>query len=135
MIPTEKLIELLNTESSLETILEQIPNVDFVSYLEACMKKQNMEKKDVIHQTNMQENYAYQICSGAKKGSKDKIVQLALAMHLDLHDTDNLLSLSDNGKLYAKVKKDSILIYAISHRYTVQKTNELLFAHGLDILE
>ena len=135
MISTTQLITLLNQNTPLENILEVIPDLDFVSYLEACMEKKGLKKSEVIAQTNMQKNYAYQICNGTKKGSKDKIIQLALAMHLDLHDTNNLLSLSNNGLLYAKVKKDAILIYALQHHYNLFKTNELLIAQGFDALD
>ena len=106
-----------------------------VSYLEACLEKKDLKKSEVIEKTNLQKNYAYQICNGTKKGSKEKIIQLALAMHLDLHDTNNLLSLSNNGLLYAKVKKDAILIYALQHHYDLYQTNELLLAHGFEILD
>ena len=43
--------------------------------------------------------------------------------------------LSDNGLLYAKVKKDAILIYALQHHYDLYQTNELLLAHGFEILD
>lgn len=135
MISTTQLITLLNQNTPLENILEVIPDLDFVSYLEACLEKKGLKKSELIAQTNMQKNYAYQICNGTKKGSKDKIIQLALAMHLDLHDTNNLLSLSNNGLLYAKVKKDAILIYALQHHYNLFKTNELLIAQGFDALD
>ena len=135
MISTTQLITLLNQNTPLENILEVIPDLDFVSYLEACLEKKGLKKSEVIAQTNMQKNYAYQICNGTKKGSKDKIIQLALAIRLNLHDTNNLLSLSNNGLLYAKVKKDAILIYALQHHYNLFKTNELLIAQGFDALD
>lgn len=135
MISTTQLISLLNQNTPFENILKVLPDLDFVSYLEACLEKKGLKKSEVIAQTNMQKNYAYQICNGTKKGSKDKIIQLALAMRLDLHDTNNLLSLSDNGLLYAKVKKDAILIYALQHHYNLFKSNALLVAHGFDALD
>ncbi|MDY5233399.1 MAG: hypothetical protein SPH17_07320 [Faecalicoccus sp.] len=135
MISTTQLITLLNQNTPLDDILEILPDLDFVSYLEACLEKKDLKKSEVIEKTNLQKNYAYQICNGTKKGSKEKIIQLALAMHLDLHDTNNLLSLSNNGLLYAKVKKDAILIYALQHHYDLYQPNELLLAHGFEILD
>lgn len=135
MISTTQLITLLNQNTPLDDILEILPDLDFVSYLETCLEKKDLKKSEVIEKTNLQKNYAYQICNGTKKGSKEKIIQLALAMHLDLHDTNNLLSLSNNGLLYAKVKKDAILIYALQHHYDLYQTNELLLAHGFEILD
>lgn len=135
MISTTQLITLLNQNTPLDDILEILPDLDFVSYLEACLEKKDLKKSEVIEKTNLQKNYAYQICNGTKKGSKEKIIQLALAMRLNLHDTNNLLSLSNNGLLYAKVKKNAILIYALQHHYNLFKTNELLIAHGFDALD
>ncbi|MEF2608902.1 MAG: hypothetical protein U0M88_04635 [Faecalicoccus sp.] len=135
MISTTQLTTLLNQNTPLDDILEILPDLDFVSYLEACLEKKDLKKSEVIEKTNLQKNYAYQICNGTKKGSKEKIIQLALAMRLNLHDTNNLLSLSNNGLLYAKVKKDAILIYALQHHYNLFKTNELLIAHGFDALD
>lgn len=135
MISTTQLITLLNQNTPLDDILEILPDLDFVSYLEVCLEKKDLKKSEVIEKTNLQKNYAYQICNGTKKGSKEKIIQLALAMRLNLHDTNNLLSLSNNGLLYAKVKKDAILIYALQHHYNLFKTNELLIAHGFDALD
>lgn len=135
MVSTTELLKLLNEQQPLDKIIQKIPELDFVSYLEACFEKQGVKKSVAINRTNMQKNYAYQICNGTKQGSKDKIIQLALALNLDIHDTNNLLSLSNNGSLYPKIKKDAILIYALNHHYDLFKTNELLIDHGFDALD
>ena len=134
MVPTSQLLELLKQKTKLPEILKQIPDVDFTTYLEACLTKQGMKKSDVIAQTNIQRNYAYQIFDGTRQAGRQKVIQLAIALNLDLHDTNNLLALSNNGSLYPKVKEDAILIYAIHHHYDIMKTNELLNAHGFSIL-
>ncbi|WRK54277.1 hypothetical protein SD457_04570 [Coprobacillaceae bacterium CR2/5/TPMF4] len=37
-------------------------------------------------------------------------------MQLDIRETNNLLSLSDNGYLYPKVRYDAIILYALEHK-------------------
>lgn len=44
MISTTQLITLLNQNTPLENILEIIPDLDFVSYLEACLEKKGLKK-------------------------------------------------------------------------------------------
>ena len=77
MISTTQLITLLNQNTPLDDILEILPDLDFVSYLEACLEKKDLKKSEVIEKTNLQKNYAYQICNGTKKGSKEKIILAA----------------------------------------------------------
>ncbi|MBB5184630.1 putative transcriptional regulator [Faecalicoccus acidiformans] len=135
MIPTQQLLELLKGSASLPEILQQIPDLDFPGYLQSLMELHDLKKNEIIAKTNIQRNYAYQIFDGSKHPGRDKVLQIAIAMRLDLHQTNNLLALSNNGSLYAKVKEDAILIYAIHHHYDLMKTNELLDAHGLKILD
>lgn len=134
MVSTDQLLRLLEKRIPLSEVFNQIPDVDFTTYLEACLTKQNTTKSEVIAKTNIQRNYAYQIFEGSRKAGREKVIQLAIALNLDLHDTNNLLALSNNGNLYPKVKEDAILIYAINHHYDIMKTNELLDAHGFPIL-
>lgn len=135
MVPTQHLLELLQNATPLPEILQQIPDLDFLSYLQALMESKKLKRNEIIAKTNIQRNYAYQIFDGSKHPGRDKVLQIAIAMHLDLHQTNNLLALSNNGSLYAKVKQDAILIYAIHHHYDLMKTNELLDVHGLAVLD
>lgn len=137
MISTTKLLNIINKETNLtvESLLEQVPDISFCDYFVALLKKNNMTKSEVINKTSLQRNYAYQIIDGSKKPSKDKILQFAFALHLGLRETNNLLSLSNNGALYPKVKRDAVFIFALKHKLDVIQVNELLDEYQLNILE
>ncbi len=111
---------------SLSEILKDIPNTNFVEFLEKLLKDNNMSKSDIIRQSSLDKSYAYQIFSGERNAGRNKVLQIALALSCDLKNTNRLLTLSNNAQLYAKVKRDAILIFAISEGYTVLETNELL---------
>ena len=85
--------------------------------------------------TNLHRTYAYQIFNGQKKPSRSKIIQIALALQLDIRETNNLLSLSDNGYLYPKVRYDAIILYALEHKKSIIDTNLILDMYKLPILE
>ena len=74
--------------------------------------------------------YTYDIFSGRKNPSTDKLICLILALQTDLDTAQELLRLAGRSMLYARFPRDSILIYAIQHQLTVEKTNELLFESG-----
>ncbi len=111
---------------SLSEILKDIPNTNFVKKKKKLLKDNNMSKSDIIRQSSLDKSYAYQIFSGERNAGRNKVLQIALALSCDLKNTNRLLTLSNNAQLYAKVKRDAILIFAISEGYTVLETNELL---------
>ncbi len=137
MISTTQLLQVLQSKKTLpiDTLLEEIPNLTFSKYIQSLLEYKNLSKSDVIQKTTLQRNYAYQIFDGTRKPGKDKVLQLCLAMKLTLKETDHLLSLSDNGSLYPKVKRDALLIYALNREMSVIDTNVLLSENQLPILE
>ena len=134
---TIELLDILkqNTNLCIEDLLKKIPNLTFVDYLDTLCEHKQISKSDIIKKTTLDRTYAYQIFNGSKIPSSDKVIQIALALSLNLHDTNNLLTLSKNKCLYPKLKRDALLILCINRGYTVLKTNELLDEYHFEILK
>ncbi|WP_296876449.1 helix-turn-helix transcriptional regulator [Thomasclavelia sp.] len=137
MISTSRLLEIINDDKqlSLDQLMKLVPEIDFVSYLETLLLQKGMSKSALIKATNLQRSYAYQIFNGQKKPSRKKVIQIALALELEINEANNLLSLSDNGYLYPKVKYDAIILFALKHHYSIIDTNFILDMYNLPILE
>lgn len=135
MIETSKLLQNIKNSKSIDDILELSPNLSFHDYLNELLRIKHIQKSTLITKTTLQRNYAYQIFDGTKTPSKDKVIQIALALRLDLHTTNNLLSLSNNGALYPKVHRDAIIIYCIEKHEDVFTCNELLVEKGFQELQ
>lgn len=134
---TIELINILNNNKNinLNELLNQIPDLTFCDYLESLCQQKQYNKSSLIKKTTLDRTYAYQIFNGMKNPSQDKVIQIALALSLDLHDTNNLLMLSNNKCLYPKIKRDALIILCINKHYDVFKTNELLDEYQFDILK
>ncbi len=137
MISTTQLLDIIKSDENLtlEQLLLQVPEIDFVTYLETLLLKKDVSKSELIKMTNLHRTYSYQIFNGQKKPSRSKIIQIALALQLDIRETNNLLSLSDNGYLYPKVRYDAIILYALEHKKSIIDTNLILDMYELPILE
>lgn len=98
------------------------------------MIQKKITKSQLIQYSNLDRTYGYQILNGTKKPSRIKVIQIALSLQLTYQETNNLLSLSNNGSLYPKVKFDAIILLALKNHYSVMETNLLLDNYHLPIL-
>ena len=96
-------------------------------YLNLLVEQKRLNKLDIIRAAQMEKAYGYHIFSGAKPNpSREKLLSLVLAMHLDLEETQEFLRHARQPELYPRSPRDAILISAIRKRFTVRETNALL---------
>lgn len=58
------------------------------------------------------------------------MLKIAFAMGCTLREANRLLQAGGANELYCKNRRDAIVIFAISHGYTLQKTEEELYRFG-----
>lgn len=123
--------ELSNTDDINNFLKNNENNLDYVSiseYLNRLVSEKNLTKSEVIKKSELSEIYAYQIFSGKRYNpSRDKILCLAFGMGLNVNETQQMLKVFGFPFLYAKRKRDSIIIFALNKGLSVPDTNELLY--------
>ena len=102
--------------------------------LKELLNKHKLKKADAIRGSELSEDYAYQIFSGLRVPERKKLLSLAVGMHLNLDEVQNLLKASGYAQLYVKNAFDMIVIYGICKKLTVVQINFLLFDYGLETL-
>ena len=103
--------------------------------LNALLKEKHLKKSDIIKASGLNRTYAYDIISGRKTPTRDKILMLCLAMQLSMDETQRLLYISGYPQLYAKVKRESAILFALEKHLSVMETNHLLDEMGDEVLE
>lgn len=136
----ELLKQLLNVRTTSElskyntTIPLQNCYKTFSEYLNKYLEAHQLSESEVIHNSMIPRTYGYQILNGQKNPGRDKVIALCLASHMNLDETERALMLANQGKLYARRKRDSILIFSINKHLDVMSANELLYNEGEEIL-
>ncbi len=139
---TDELLKILHSANTTSDLNKYTENLDshnkhsslseyFMDYFYA----HNIYESDLIRDSQIQRNYAYQILNGSKKPGRDKVLALCIAAKMNYEDTQRALALADCGKLYPRKKRDSVIIFALHKELTVQQTNELLYAEDENPLE
>ena len=102
--------------------------MDLSAFLENLLEKYSITKIEAIKRSALNQIYAYQIFSGVKSSpSRDKLIQLIFGMGLELDNAQRLLITGKHGKLYPRSRRDSIIIFAINKKLSLQQYDELLF--------
>ena len=131
----ELLNRLKNTNdiNSLDDYLETIDNnypESLSEYLKNLMEEKQVKATELIKRSKIERTYCYQILNGRKKPGRDKIIAIALALRLSLEETQRLLETAKESVLYAKSRRDSVLVFALNHKYSLIDTNQLLVQYG-----
>lgn len=101
-------------------------NIDIKEFWSEKITKSGLSKSNIINKSDFSYCYFYDIINGRKIPIRDKIIRITLTMGLGVDDCQEALRISGKSCLYARDKRDSIIIYALENGYTVYMLNELL---------
>ncbi len=137
-IDTEELRSRIREATDIDDYLtanrEYLLSGSLSEYLTGLLEEKNMSRAEVVRGSLLDRAYVYQIFSGEKRPSRDKLLALAFGLKLNEAETQKLLKLSGNRELYARDERDAAILFALQHNKTIMETNELLYSHKLSIL-
>ncbi len=136
---TGELLNELTNSTNLENYFSEnesdFLNYTLAEYFDELFKEIGAKKTDVVKKSNLSPGYAYHILAGLKKPSRDRIIALAIGFDLNLTQTQRLLRVAKFSELYARDKRDCVVIYAIQKKLSVIALNSALFEKEMEILE
>jgi transcriptional regulator with XRE-family HTH domain len=104
---------------------EESETPTFGQYLDKLRQQKNLRKEKLFELSDVSTAYGYEILRDAKNPSRDTIIKFAFALGLNDEETQDLLKIAGKGKLYARMKRDKLIIYALSHSYSLADMNAL----------
>lgn len=129
---TEELLDELLSSPSPAAFLDSNPTLSrsLSEYLGVLLVEKHLKRSQVIRDANLNETFGYQIFTGQRGASRNKLLQLAFAMHLDLRETNRLLKAGGVNELYCKDRRDAIIIFSVDKGFSLSKVNDELFRFG-----
>jgi transcriptional regulator with XRE-family HTH domain len=135
---TDELMNILKKKNSYKEYKET--EAEYISYtlheyLNYLILEKNLQKSDIIKRSGLDRTYSYQILSGVRLPSRDKLLALAFGMELNLEEVQTLLKTSHLSPLYVKNHRDSIIIFCLNKNVPLLETNELLYEMKESLIE
>lgn len=135
---TEELLNTLKHSVSITSYLSQeqdnLQALPLHLYLDKIFAEKEISPSQCIRNSGLDRTYCYQIFSGRKLPSRDKVLALCFGLSLDVEDTQLLLKSTGYTQLYPRNERDSIIIFALQRNASILEANELLLDLGYEIL-
>ncbi len=135
---TEKLNSLLSQSHTIDAYLNQISdmlvNEPFGMYVSRLAIERNISIPQLCRRSALNESYTYQVLKGARNPGRDKTIQLAVGLGLDVEGTNKLLRAGGKSELYCRNKRDAIIIFSINNKMDMLAVNELLDSQNVPVL-
>lgn len=112
---TEELLHELIDAPSIDGFLDAHPlgHRSLSEYLGELLEEKHLKRAEVVRMANLNETFGYQIFTGARNPSRDKVLQIAFAMALSLRETNRALEAAGVSALYSKDRRDAIIIFCL----------------------
>lgn len=107
--------------------MDSFVDITFKEYLEGLLIARGIKKSTVIKASGLSDSYAFQIFQGYKNPSRDKLLALAVGMQATFEECQRLLKLAGVNELYAKNRRDAIIIFGLERGYSIPQLNDILF--------
>jgi hypothetical protein len=110
----------------------QVPS--FHEYIVQMCRNMGETQEHVIKRSAIERTYGHQLFNGTRRPSRDKVIQLSFGFGLDVEGTQKMLKVAQKSTLYPKIKRDAAIIYCISHKAGLIKTQTMLHDLRLTLL-
>ena len=127
-----KYFESRKHPESLEESLKKIHKYSFAGYLQQLINKKGMKNSEVYATANITKQYFSKLINGKVNPSKEKVIALAIGLHLNMDETKDILKIA--GYAFSPFSQtDTVVKYFINNKdYNVIKLDILLYDFGLD---
>jgi transcriptional regulator with XRE-family HTH domain len=103
----------------------------FGEYLDRLRIEKGLKKEEFFTLGGVSTAYGYEIIRGMKSPSRDKLIRFAFVLGLDVGETQDLLKVGEKAKLYPMIKRDALIIYALSHGQSIAELNKSAEENGV----
>jgi len=108
-------------------------NLSFPDYLSMLLSLKSSTIAEVQRRGRLT-NYIYEIFNGKKTPARNSVLQLCFGFRLTIDEAQRLLRMAKVGALYAKDRRDSLLLFGLKEGIECSAVNDLLDKNGMECI-
>ena len=104
----------------------------FTRALNRLFEGQGKSKAEIARASGISDIYLYQIFAGNRLPSRDRLACICLGMQMTEEDTQYLMRLCGYAPLYARDRRDAVILHGLLHQTPIYDINNNLIDHQMD---
>ena len=113
---TQELMEQADLDRYITENEAYFAEMDLISVLTRLYKKCGLSKAELARRAGMSEVYLYQVFSGRRRPSRDRLLCLCFGLGAGLEEANLLLKGMGYAPVYPRLKRDAIIGHGVLHR-------------------
>lgn len=109
-------------------------NESFANAMNRFFAGQRKSKAAIARSSGISDIYLYQIFAGSRLPSRDRLACICIGMQMTDEDTQYLMRLCGHAPLYARDRRDAVILHGLLHRSSLYEINNALIDHQMDPL-
>lgn len=102
----------------------------FSQWISDTLEERGLQKNSVVRSSRLNQTFAYQIMAGTRNASRDKLIQLAFGMGLDIDEASDLLERGGTSALRPSCRRDVVIAFCLHNQLGVATCDDLLWGLG-----
>ena len=103
-------------------------------HLMLLLEEKGIRRSDVVAGSGLDRAYVYQIFSGERNPSRDKLICIAFGLSLTEEEAQRMLKIGGYSELYPRLGRDAVILFAIQRGMRLDDAEELLYENGYPTL-
>ena len=99
---------------------------EFHTFMNKVIKRRHMTRGKLLDSIGVERSCGYQILNGRRVATRNIVLRMAVYLGLSVRETQMALALAQKQALYPHNTFETVMIYALSHDYTLEQTEEFL---------
>ena len=136
---TDDLQMELMTRADLRGFLQdnqaELIELNMARALQTLFATRQMTKAALADGAHMSEVYLHQVFSGRRRLSRDRTMCILFALHASVEEAQTLLKQSGVAQLYARDRRDAVLLHGLAQRMDLYAVDSLLLQERLEPLD
>ena len=106
----------------------------FAEYISSLCAQRGEAAERIIKRAGLERSFGHQLFRGARKPSRDTVLQLAFGFEANVEGTQSLLRHAGHSQLYPRIQRDATISYCIVRGYTLMETQLTLLELSLPVI-
>lgn len=125
---TSQLEERLETAETFdESLILENTAPEFCSAIAEYIEKKGVSRADLIRRIDVERTYGYQLLNGTRRPTRNHVIQMGLALGLDLDSFQRLLKAARKKPLYVRDLFDARVFFAVKHNMDYEAASEFIW--------